>query len=546
MARFNIAVVGHVSNGKTQLVQALTNTDTKRTSEEKKRGRTIKLGYANGCIWKCPVCNAVQMQEFGTKECFCIFCPFEPMVNTFFVSFVDAPGHHAYVHTMTRGAVVVDYAILVTDVRSERLQIQSIEHLAILSLLGVRYVIVVQNKADLVSIETCRAHYIMLREALRGTIAETSPILPVSAVTGLNLDVLCKCLYRLLAQDGHNVCGSSQHQVFNIIRTFDINFNGTEVEDIRGGVLGGTFRGTRGLSVGQDITILPGLVSADKTFKPVQTRIRSIHLERQTFDQLSYGGLFGVGTSLDPSLTKSDKLVGCVAVSSTEPCVPPVHLDLVLSTRSLNIYADQQTQAVREHHLYFLIIGSLMVRAETTEKLNKRTFRFKLNQPICTIENKCLIYSCESSNSRLIAIGYINDCSVPQPTTFIFTTEYENVLIGWNAPPPSILVKLPVPKLVREKRNRIWTNIDQICGLIDRTQDDVVSYLMTELQITTSVCSQGLRMFKCNYYSDEQCIMVIKRYIKTYVRCRQCNSLQTTPQVCKTCHATMRLDIANE
>ena len=97
------------------------------------------------------------------------------------VSFVDAPGHHSYVHTMVKGATIVDGAMLVTDIRKEAMQPQTTEHLAILSVLEVENIIVVQNKADLVGQEQSLKHYAELTKALIGTSAENSPIIPVSA-----------------------------------------------------------------------------------------------------------------------------------------------------------------------------------------------------------------------------------------------------------------------------------------------------------------------------------------------------------------------------
>ena len=105
----NIGTIGHVDHGKTTLVQALTGTWASRHSEELKRGITIKLGYANMPIYKCPKCPSPKSY---TIKPYCEACNSEAeFVRA--VSFVDAPGHEALMATMLSGAAIMDGAILV-------------------------------------------------------------------------------------------------------------------------------------------------------------------------------------------------------------------------------------------------------------------------------------------------------------------------------------------------------------------------------------------------------------------------------------------------
>ena len=121
----NVGTIGHVDHGKTTLVQALTGVWASRHSEELKRGITIKLGYADMAIYKCPKCEP--SKNYSTQPT----CPSCGSKATFVraVSFVDAPGHEALMATMLSGAAIMDGAILVIAADELCPQPQTREHL---------------------------------------------------------------------------------------------------------------------------------------------------------------------------------------------------------------------------------------------------------------------------------------------------------------------------------------------------------------------------------------------------------------------------------
>ena len=130
----NIGTIGHVDHGKTTLVQALTGMWASRHSEELKRGITIKLGYADMPIYKCPKCQAPSNY---THKPYCPKCNSEAeFVRA--VSFVDAPGHEALMATMLSGAAIMDGAILVIAADEPCPQTQTREHLAAAEVSGVK------------------------------------------------------------------------------------------------------------------------------------------------------------------------------------------------------------------------------------------------------------------------------------------------------------------------------------------------------------------------------------------------------------------------
>jgi selenocysteine-specific elongation factor len=155
-----IGTAGHIDHGKTALVKALTGVDGDRLKEEKARGITIDLGFA---YW--------------------------PVATGSVLGFVDVPGHERFVHTMLAGAGGVDFALLAVAA-DDGIKPQTLEHLAILDLLGISRGLVAVTKADLVSPERLALVTGEIRAAVIGTTLQDADILPVSAVTGRGIATL--------------------------------------------------------------------------------------------------------------------------------------------------------------------------------------------------------------------------------------------------------------------------------------------------------------------------------------------------------------------
>src|SRR5260370_25229121 len=152
--------VGHIDHGKTTLIKALTGVDCDRLKEEKARGITIDLGFA-----------------------------YLPLETGRVLGFVDVPGHERFVHTMVAGASGIDFALLAVAV-DDGVKPQTLEHLAIIDLLGVKRGLVVLTKTDVVGPEHVVAVAGEVRAATVGTMLEGADILTVSALTGQGVDEL--------------------------------------------------------------------------------------------------------------------------------------------------------------------------------------------------------------------------------------------------------------------------------------------------------------------------------------------------------------------
>lgn len=164
----NIGTMGHVDHGKTTLVQALTGFWVSRHSEELKRGITIKLGYADMPIYKCPNCEPPK--NYSNQP----VCPNCNSKTVFVraVSFVDAPGHEALMATMLSGAAIMDAVLLVIAADEPCPQPQTREHLAAADAIGIKNIVIVQNKIDIVDEKRAHKSYDEIKSFVKGTVAE--------------------------------------------------------------------------------------------------------------------------------------------------------------------------------------------------------------------------------------------------------------------------------------------------------------------------------------------------------------------------------------
>ena len=164
---FVIGTAGHIDHGKTTLVKRLTDVDCDRLAEEKKRGMTIELGFA----------------------------PFTlPSGQT--ISIVDVPGHEKFIRQMVAGAAGVD-AVMLVIAADDGVMPQTREHLAILSLLGIKNGLTVINKIDLVDEEMLEMAVDDAKSLLADTFLADKPVIPVSAYTGAGIEELKKALQRM-------------------------------------------------------------------------------------------------------------------------------------------------------------------------------------------------------------------------------------------------------------------------------------------------------------------------------------------------------------
>ncbi len=307
-AEVNIGMVGHVDHGKTSLTKALTGKWTDTHSEELKRGITIKIGYADVTFYKNKKDGRYLPEAQLPKEA-AAKAEWELARR---VSFLDAPGHETLMTTMISAANIVDGALLVIAANEPCPQPQTAEHLMVLDILGIKKVIVVQNKIDLIPEEKAIENYKQIKAFLNGTTAEDAPIIPVSANYNANIDKLVEAIETHIPTPKRNEGAPAK---MYIARSFDINRPGQSLEKLSGGVLGGSLI-TGTLKVGDKLKIKPGIFRKEKdkegkeTYLSLEFEVSSLSTADGTLAVAKPGGLIGIGTTLDPALTKGDSLVG--------------------------------------------------------------------------------------------------------------------------------------------------------------------------------------------------------------------------------------------
>ncbi|MBI4014844.1 MAG: translation initiation factor IF-2 subunit gamma [Candidatus Aenigmarchaeota archaeon] len=295
----NIGTLGHVDHGKTTLVNALTGLWTDRHSEERKRGITIRLGYADATFYYC------EKEKKYANSAKCPSC-FGECVPKRAVSFVDSPGHETLMATVLSGTALMDGALLLIAANEKCPKPQTAEHLKALDISGIKNVVIVQNKVDLVSEQRAKESYEEIKRFVKGTVAESAPIIPISAAHGINIDMLMEAIETHIPTPERD----KGEPVFYVARSFDINKPGDDYRELRGAVLGGSVV-SGSFAVGDEIEITPGAPLAG-AWKPLKTKIKGIVKFGERVNKAEPGGLAAIETSLDPALAKSDGLAGNV------------------------------------------------------------------------------------------------------------------------------------------------------------------------------------------------------------------------------------------
>ncbi|MHA1200116.1 MAG: translation initiation factor IF-2 subunit gamma [Candidatus Heimdallarchaeaceae archaeon] len=403
----NIGTIGHVDNGKSTLVQALTGKFPDDHSEELKRGISIRLGYADTEFRKCPKCPDPEAYTLEEK------CPKCGRASEFLrrVSFVDCPGHEVLMATLLSGATLMNGAILLIAANSRCPQPQTREHLAAMEILQIPNIVVVQNKIELVTEEEAQRNYQEIKDFIKGTIAENAPIIPISAMHGANLDVLiCEIEKNIPTPDSDIESPLEMH----VARSFDINRPGTKPEKLRGGALGGTIiRGQ--VTKGQDIEIVPGIAikKGNKTvYTPIKTKVVSIAIgEQGLVDKAHSGGLVSIGTELDPSFLKADKMSGNIV--TTPDNTPPVRTELSLTFRLLEFVVGSEeitkVQPLAQGETLMLNVGTAKTAGAITE-IKGEDVKIKLNREVAaSAQSKVAISRRIAGRFRLIGVGTIKE-----------------------------------------------------------------------------------------------------------------------------------------
>ncbi len=388
----NVGMVGHIDHGKTTLLYKLTGKWSDTHSEELKRGITIKLGYADVIIKEENGKYTIDAESKGKPQRY--------------VTFVDAPGHEMLMATMLSGAAIMDAAILVIAA-NEGIKPQTREHLVALNAKKVKNIIIVQNKIDLVTKEQALENYKKIKEFVKDTIAENSQIIPVSAMQNININKILEALCKIPLEQKN----TKDRPIFLVARSFDINRPGTEIDKLHGGVLGGALK--QGiLKIGDEIEIKPGYSykKHDKfIYQTVKTKIVSMQKGDNKIQEASPGGSLAIETDLDPCLTKSDALSGCVAstIGNLPEIKSEIRIKYELFKELFGTDAHDKVQELRPLELLMLSINTT-ITVGTVRKIKKGEVDLSLKIPVVPLKGESAgIARNINSHWRLIGFGEI-------------------------------------------------------------------------------------------------------------------------------------------
>ncbi|WP_125982250.1 selenocysteine-specific translation elongation factor [Loigolactobacillus iwatensis] len=319
MKHIVIATAGHVDHGKTTLIRALTGIETDTTTEEKKRGLTINLGFA--------------FFDLPSKQR---------------VGIVDVPGHEKFLKNMIAGLAGIDMVLLVVDA-GEGVMPQTIEHAEILMLLGIKNFIIVLTKADTVDSEMQELAIDDVRTTFAGTILEKAPVVITDAVSGTGLHELTLKIDEM----AKNITPpkSDGNPRLNVDRVFTLKGFGTIVT---GTLLGGQ------VAINDELIAYPS---------EERVRIRNI----QVHDQDEKVALPGQRTALNLNV-KADQLSRGDVLTLLDNVEPTWMLDVQLQTLDVSDAALELQDRVRVYAGAKEVLGRIYPLGTEEVQVNGKTF----------------------------------------------------------------------------------------------------------------------------------------------------------------------------
>jgi len=294
-------------------------------------------------------------------------------------------------------------------------QPQTSEHLAAIEIMKLKHIIILQNKIDLVKQTAASAQYKQILKFIQGTQAEGAPIIPISAQLKYNIDVICEHIVKKIPIPVRNFTDTPR---LIVIRSFDVNRPGVEVEDLKGGVAGGSIlQGV--LRLGDEIEVRPGIVAKDAEnnirCEPIFSRIVTLFAEENDLQFAVPGGLIGVGTKIDPILCRADRLVGQVlgAVDKLPDIFTELEINFFLLRRLLGVRVEEnnkqsnRVQKLMKNEVLMVNVGSTSTGGRVLH-VKSDLAKVLLLSPVCTQEGEKIALSRRVDRHwRLIGWGQI-------------------------------------------------------------------------------------------------------------------------------------------
>lgn len=570
----NIGCVGHVAHGKTTVVYDLTGVKTIRHSTEIERNITINLGYANLRIYYDKINNKYINSNIKLDN--------SNYILKRHFSFVDCPGHQAFMATMLSGSETIDVALMLISSGDSIPQPQTIAHTEVLHHTNIENILILLNKIDLIVDEK------MMDEKLKEldkfinnhSKLKSKPIIPISAQKKINLDKILNYLVNI----PHNNLSNLINQPFkmNILRSFNVNKIGVEIDDLTGGVIGGSIKSGY-IELDNWIVIKPGMLVMRKEkwyARPIFCQVKTIKSDNVFLNEAYPGGLIALGLDCDPALCRNNNLLGNKIYKLNRS-----NFSEIKSGNDLTYEFKIEIEYLKDPKLYLnivdinLLINSSPIKGKIINTNKDRTeMRILTDKPI-VYDNSIISVLNKTINSiELFAKGKIVESykkvNIKLPTNIdsildkldekdneiiIEDVEDTNIIdeniidireeIIKNLKPKVVFkMSLPMPEFKIDTTRYVWTNAREF---ISRFDLEINKDLKVEIDQTNIkwLCFGKMITEYFNYeyasdegladISDERIIIHIKRstknkpqiviskFIKNYYTCIKCNSISS-------------------
>ena len=274
---------------------------------------------------------------------------------------------------------------------------QLIQHLAAAKLNGLgEKLIICLNKIDIVSKEILYERKKELDELLLLYDIKPFIIIPTCFNKKINMDILLNSIMELFNPETL-LKRTNDLSLFRISRTFDINKPGTKLDNLVGGVIGGSLSSGI-LKIGDMIEIRPGQISKN-ICQPIKTKIMSIKTDENNINEIISGGLVAIGTNIDPYYTKNDAMIGNIA--GLVGTLPSVYIQTTIHTQIIKIFGFTWEPKIND--LLTLQIETKMVEAKLIN-INDNNLTFELSKPTCIPDNQHIII-CKNINKIIRIVG---------------------------------------------------------------------------------------------------------------------------------------------
>jgi len=551
---YNIGSIGHVASGKSTLVRSITGIKTQKHSSEQERNITINIGYANAKIF---IDKKGDLHTSSSNNEFLLDQDGENMILISHISFVDVPGHDAFMSTMISGSAVMDACILVIASNENIPQPQTYEHFEAVKNVDIKDFVILQNKLDLVEKDNNKDILSKIKKFINNSVAENAPIIPSSIQNNINKNEILKNIVNISNYNNIKILNNKVNKdpCMIVIRSFDINKQNSNYKQLEGGVIGGSIV-SGNLKIGDNIELRPGFI-IDNKYRPVYSKIISLQSDTKKLNYALPGGLIGVCLDIDPSLSRSNGMVGQMLGHVGK--LPPVYNEIKIIYDEVKRY-DGCLDKLKLGEDISISINSMNIDCKVT-KCKKNKLIIKLSKPVCifkkqkiaifkSVSSKWVLYAtavfsdgieCEKDiteddiynelvdiqdNSKT-EINIIND--LDNKYKCLELQSYDELINNIEFSQDSNnSIRIDPPIVKKVNRDSIFTNYEKFIESVNKNCKDItynslfVEFLKNETSATCDIGKEGI-VIRGNFRNSHIQTIIVKFY-NEYKKCLTCKS----------------------